>query len=215
MSFSIEQLDIEPVVLELAQKTVEEVRLRHGDLPYHNERHTLEVIEDSCAVAALHLPDLTRRRRGNLVLAAAYHDIDRKSEEQSAEIAVANMEKTGVFKPQDYFEVRGLVLATRWSRLGGKFLQDAETELEKCLADGNLATLGKPTPVYWERAQDLDREASPGNPLSTSDLSRFAESQIVFLRVHNFLTDAARKLFPHKAANIAYLEAVILTYTAT
>jgi predicted metal-dependent HD superfamily phosphohydrolase len=160
MDFNLSNLEteIDNARLSLVQAGVELMAKKYGadglqPLPYHDDRHALEVIEASALIGRA--ISLDRRTLGNLLVAAAFHDVVHdmgpKNEERSAEVALQHMDAyPAVFHDSDRRQVASLIMATKVLIRDSKlvqltFVDQAElTDVHKALADADLSNFGRP-----------------------------------------------------------------------
>jgi len=185
-----------------------------GESPkfYHNLNHTKSAVEAVRKIAELAFEN------GNLVasevvlaeIAAAGHDIEQdlgsgENEKESARETAIDMESTHEFAIPEVEKVERMISATKVSFEGGVMKQSATEEyLTQIIADADLSALGQPPEKYWAAAQALLKEMKNTETPSLEDELAWARGQVPFLSNHQFYTDEAKKLFPHKEANIAF-----------
>ncbi|MCK9344559.1 MAG: hypothetical protein M0P64_00350 [Candidatus Pacebacteria bacterium] len=179
---------------------------------YHNLVHTQNAREAAQKIAEL------AAKHGKIFMsevelaeiAAAGHDLEQdlgsgENERTSARMTREEMGKTGVFSNSDIEKVEKMELATTVSFEGGVMKQSATEEyLTQVIADADLSALGQPSEQYWATAQALLKEIKNTDTPSVEDQLVWAKGQIAFLSNHEFYTDEAKELFPHKEENIAF-----------
>jgi len=188
-------------------------------LPYHYEQHFDDVTSatDSLASVAIECGKLTPQQKDIALIAASVHDIHQEfgpgpNEHFSLVYGWKQMAKHGCFDHEDFWETGDAVLSTQVSiEPGGAIRQQltGDSYVAKIVADADLASLGRPPEIYWDRATALHREFHPGVELVGENMTKFAIWQLVVLRNHGFYTAEADELFPHKSANIAFVESIL------
>jgi predicted metal-dependent HD superfamily phosphohydrolase len=185
---------------------------------YHNTLHTLEVISAARAIGNLAV------KKGLLELAvldllsieAAWHDVEQDlgmgdNETASADFALAEMSKFGVFSEEDKKQVRLGIEATAVKDIDGVVTQfaDLNSLMAQIMADADLSSLGYQTDEYWHRAKNLFKERHPGQVLEGEALRSFADQQTKLLARHVFYTPDAAELFPYQAENLSFVKSLL------
>lgn len=179
---------------------------------YHNLEHTKNAVDAARMIAEL------AYENGNIIasevvlteMAAAGHDLEQDlgsgdNEKESARETALSMEATHEFSIPDVEKVEKMIIATKVSFEGGAMKQGAtEDYLTQIIADADLSALGQPPQKYWDTARALLKEMKNTDTPSLEDQLAWARGQISFLSNHQFYTEEARTLFPHKEANIAF-----------
>lgn len=210
-------------IIEEALDTIEAAHGEHGTLPlaYHNERHTIGVMNDVSQLAdrAIARQLIRSSDKELLMLAAAKHDEVQtlgsgKNERASARSAMAAMRAAHIYSEQAIQQVRlGIMGTEAHVDTDGMIHQSAANYFAKLLADADLASLGKPSPMYWDNALRLFHETHPGGAVGDKTYNEFVASQIPLLTEHHFYTQEAEELFPHKQENIAFIEDLLAQTT--
>ncbi len=214
---SIERMSGAMEVINFALKKVEQkygTGFGDGESPkaYHNLLHTKNVLESAGKIAALAL------KNGKIIegdidlaqIAASFHDIEQDlgggaNEEESVRLSQEEMNKTEAFELSDKEKVKKMILATIVSFENGVLKQSATDDyLTRIITDADLSALGQPPETYWATAQSLLKEMKKTDTPSYEDQLLWAQGQIAYLSNHQFYTDEARELFPHKEANIEF-----------
>jgi predicted metal-dependent HD superfamily phosphohydrolase len=221
----VEKVDLsqkEVVVNDLVEHALSEVERKYGKgegdgktpRSYHNRVHTQDVIEASQQIAQLSV-EADKIKDSDIPLikiAASFHDIEQDlggglNEEKSARLAEEEMRKTGLFGEEDIRKVKRMILATTVYFEGGVMKQSTtEDYLTQIITDADLSSLGKEQNVYWERAMRLLKEIKKTDTPSRDDEITFAKGQIPFLENHQFYTQEANGLFPHKQENVEFTQ---------
>lgn len=164
-------------------------RLRNelsSDLTYHNLWHTQEDVMPA-AVQIAQFAGLDEKEMRLLEVAAAFHDIGytesyANHEMVGARIAAQMLPEFG-FSGEDIVDIMGMVIATRLP-------QSPRTLSEEILADADLDTLGRSD--FFPRNEALRQEwAKSGREIG---LMSWYESQLAFLKSHQYFTPAAQML---------------------
>lgn len=179
---------------------------------YHNLVHTKNVVSSARKIAERAIENGTIEDNAGVLaeIAAAFHDVEQRrgsgvNEEESVRLAQNEMTKENVFSSRDAEKVKNMILATIVSFAGGNMKQSATDDyLTKILADADLSSLGQPPEVYWASAQSLLKEIKNTDAPTLKDQLDWARGQIIFLSNHEFYTDEAKELFPHKEENIEF-----------
>lgn len=156
------------------------------EMRYHGLRHTFDLVLPA-AMRLAKLYDIDQTDIDILKVAAAFHDIGwivegNEHEKQGVLIAREVLPSFG-FQPDQIDRVAGIIMATRTP-------QSPKNLLEKIMADADLDVLGRED--FWERNQDLRTERSfNGHRMSDEE---WYLSQLNFLEVHSYFTDAAKQL---------------------
>ncbi len=212
----------EKITQKLVEKGIELTKERYGEKPYHNEDHALEVVSAVREIGEAE--GLTDEEISLLVIAAAWHDVETglgpgESEDVSAKQCGDEMRTHG-FGEMEIEVVGALIRATKNTIINGEIKQEAGNSEEKfgeyrlrrmelVLADGDLAGCGYPWEQYETRSIALGVEyktvKADKNEMSINDWIYFWEGQEKFqmgLLKRNFLTEGARKNFPHLGDNL-------------
>jgi len=215
---------IDRITEGLISSALREVDQRYspgGEKPmfYHNKDHTLMVMDSATSIATV-LIGAGKIKSEKLPLvryAAAVHDVVHGlssgiNERQSADIAVENMRRAGIYSDDEIAEVEAMILATVMHS-GGEhdFQANGDRLLQEVLVDADLSLLGMPRPIFWKAVLNLRREQLGRAELTKTEIEQFAKDEIGFLQSREFYTNAARQLFPHKQTNIEWLKAFTLT----
>ncbi len=156
------------------------------EMRYHGLRHTFDLVLPA-AMRLAKLYDIDQPDIDILKVAAAFHDIGwivegNEHEKQGVLIAREVLPSFG-FQHDQIDRVAGIIMATRTP-------QSPKNLLEKIMADADLDVLGRED--FWERNQDLRTERSlNGHRMSDEE---WYLSQLNFLEVHSYFTDAAKQL---------------------
>lgn len=202
---------------EVAQKYGAEDTRVEGHKFYHNLEHAKNVLDSAKKLAerAIENGNIAGADDVLIEISAVFHDIEQglgssANEEESTRRALEEMSKTKVFSPQDAEKVRKMILSTKVSFEGGVMKQSATDDyLTKIIADADLSSLGQAPEIYWKSAQSLLNEIKNTDSPSLEDQLAWAEGQIAFLSNHEFYTNEAKELFPHKEENIEFAKAQI------
>jgi predicted metal-dependent HD superfamily phosphohydrolase len=179
---------------------------------YHNLEHTKNVLESARKIAELAIKN-GNIKVGDEVLvemAAAGHDLvhglsEGESERQSSHGIQEEMVKSKAFTVTESEEVNQIILATIVSFENGVMKQSAtEDYLTKIMADADLSSIGQPTEYYWRVSQSYFHEIKGTESPSLEDQLAWARGQIAFISNHEFYTEEAKQLFPHKEENIMF-----------
>lgn len=179
---------------------------------YHSVHHTLEVMGDAVTMARL------AAQRGEIQeediplirLAACYHDFEHdlprgEAEARSAQIVMDRMQRLGAFGVNAITKTGSLIVGTTVKFVEEKLVQAASNDYaEQILADADLAPLGKPFRVFWDRTTNLFSEELDPKPFVPDRDFYIKEAKI--LKAHQFYTREARELFPYQQENIRKLE---------
>jgi len=212
-------------VTSIVLNAYETILARYGSgsgncLPYHNELHFYDVCSAAGQIADRVIVQgrkLGPAEKQLIQLGAACHDVVQglgsgPSEAASADFGCEAMAKQGCFSSIEIDTVRMLVLSTQVSMDNGIIRQYTEDNyLSQIVADADLASLGRETLDYWDRATALHREFCPDVELLGNNLANFAIGQLVVLNNHSFYTPEAAELFPYKSENIAFVESILRT----
>ncbi len=219
----------DPVVDGLVSRALSVVDEKYGveginPKGYHNPQHTADVVHAASELSDLAITHgkITPADKRLIIIAAAYHDTEQdtgsgNNEEESAALTIAHMREAGGFTEEDERTVRDIIMATVVSfDEAGKMRQGAiEADYRtQIMADADLASLGKPPEVYWDRAQGLFTEWNPGYDLNTEQGRKFISSQVTFISNHQYYTPEAAQLFPYLEANIAFTQELITSNDA-
>lgn len=209
-------MDLSQAVNQLITTGLQELEEKYGPhsgfhQPYHNATHAEEVMDAAQIIAAEaaiqdHIPSTYVPL---LVLAACYHDFvhdrtDGSNESASAQEIATRMRELGL--PEQVIAVVGeAIMATRYRIDEGHIRQAVTADYSTLiLADADLASAGRPFEQFWARSLKLKEEYG-----DTSDEATFITSQLIYLQNHNFHTPEAESHFPHHAANIKRLQAML------
>lgn len=211
--------------MEIVNGALGKIRSRYGTgkrdgehpLAYHNWRHTLGVIWAATKIAELaaRRNKISRTDIDIIKVAASYHDIEQGldrglNEDASKQMCEQAMKDSKVFLPEEIELAKRMIDATKVSFVDGSIIQSATDEfMTQLLADADLASLGCPTQVFWESSMAVLKEMKNADSPSPADLKEFAKSQLVLLKNHSFYTEEAKESFPHKEANILYIEKLV------
>jgi hypothetical protein len=228
--FKFENEELQRVVSRLGQIAFSLVDVRYGieserPLDYHGIQHVYDVSE---AVYLLGQELGVRERPlANLVIAGFFHDAEqdligpRANEMASAGTAVHEMRKiTRVigqgrqrwFKGRDFDDVSKLIPDTAAYLEDGDVIQYPISRYGSILADADLASLCRPTGIYWSEAKKLFKEQHPQTNLTGQTLLNYVKRQIVLLTNHRFFNQVeVEKVFPHRQDNIVFLENMLKT----
>jgi hypothetical protein len=220
MTERLEKYELEPVYFDLAAQGLILMAERYGPngrrpLAYHNEDHLIDVADAGHPIAKDQ--NMKPRQYGNYMIALFYHDYEQDYKEPfmnealSAEKAVAEMRKTRKFENTDYVEVEAMIMATATYMKNGRLYQNVNglyLPQKKNAADADMASLGRNTDVFWDRALNLYQEWNPGQPLSGPAYERFVRNEVELLRNFRFYTPEAAALFPNREKNLAYVESI-------
>ncbi len=218
------QINASPQVLQLLNQALNLVESKYGPnsphpLAYHNAQHTLDITHavNELADLALSRKLIEEQHKPLLLIAAAFHDAEHspgnsQNEAMSAQLAVHAMRQAGGFSAADEKIVTNAIMGTVVYFKNDVMKQSAGNDyLVQLVADADLATLGRPTPQYWRRANCFFEERNPGASRQGPVWADFVTGQASFLGNHQFYTTEANELFPHKTANIAYIKALLIT----
>jgi len=208
------------VMFRLVEAGLEAVDRRYGPnglrpQAYHNADHARDVMDAAIqmADAAIAEGKITEAEKDLLVLAGCYHDIERDYESGANEAASARnicvlMRESGQFSDQEAVRVYKMIMGTEVYFVDGVMNQSADPNdlLSMILADADLASLGKSSPFYWDRAMRYIKELTGTTEPSNDEIVAFALDQDSFLRHHEFYTDEAKVLFPYKQDNIRFTQ---------
>lgn len=208
---------VEFALREVAQKYGANDTNVEGYKFYHNLEHTKNVLASAKKLAerAIENGNIAGAEDVLVEISAVFHDIEQglgggANEEESVRIAQEEMSKTKVFSLEDIEKVKKMVLSTTVSFEGGVMKQSATDDyLEKLVADADLSSLGQPSEIYWKSAQALLKETKHTDAPTLEDQLAWALGQIAFLSNHEFYTNEAKELFPHKEENIEFAKAQI------
>ncbi len=186
-----------------------------GDTPksYHNQIHTQGMMNAARKIAQLAL-EAGKISDSDILLieiAASFHEIEQDlgrglNEKESAKIAEEEMREIGLFGNEDIQKVRAMILATTVYFEAGIMRQSPTEEyLTQIVADADLSSLGQEQNIYWEEAKGLLKEIKKTDSPSREDEIAFVEKELTILENHQFYTEEARKLFPHKEENIMFI----------
>jgi predicted metal-dependent HD superfamily phosphohydrolase len=178
---------------------------------YHNIQHTVEVMHavDLLAHRAVDNGRLGAEDYPSLMLSAACHDVVHDpgvdSEGLSAEYAAEQMRQSGALGKKSVHRAKQLIGATRMKNENGLLVQSADKKdyAQQLLADADLANLGKPFEQYWSATTALYKERCPEKIPSIREVAVFGYD---FIKGHQFYTQEAYELFPHKDKNLEHLE---------
>jgi len=183
--------------------------------PYHNTEHTNSAIHSAKLLAeAVQLP-----QRDSLLLsiAAAFHDYvhngdsDPNNELRSADVVDKKMREHQIFTDSDIERVKQMILATNCTAKYPKIVQSPR-ENDICsmiLCDADLSSFGKPYDEFIKSADYYFEELYPHSNKNSDLYSKYLKAEIVILRNHEFWTNQASDLFPHRLQNIQRLEELI------
>ncbi len=169
------------------------------DYVYHDLNHTQQVVEGVRAIGVA--MNLTEEQLEVLQIAAWFHDTGynkgpEKHEDRSAEYARTFL------KEKQYSEVRiqevvRCIMATK--------IENAPTEiLGKVIRDADFTHLGNSS--YWERCGKVRQELILTKKILQSD-QEWTEFELRFMNSHQYLTEAADRLFgSQKAKHIEALK---------
>jgi predicted metal-dependent HD superfamily phosphohydrolase len=187
---------------------------------YHNSRHAHDVYLAAFAIGMKSVANskIAHKSTTLLEIAAAFHDVEQDlgsgaNEEESARIAVKQMEDTAAFEPWEVEAVRQMILATKTFFVEGVMkqsvniggLDDEMAYLCKILADADLATLGSQWEVFFSRAKDVEKEIHGTEP-TTQQHREFLEFHLALLKNHTYYTPEAAILYPHQDGNARELQ---------
>lgn len=179
---------------------------------YHNAEHAQDVMSAVRALAkrAAKTGKIPAEIVPLLELAACYHDYEHSlptgNEEASAQVLAERMVKVGVFSVADIELCRQSIMATTVQIKRKKFTQQGGDEYYcKLIADADLCNVGKRFTIYKDRADKLAVE-NLGRPITPGDQKEIHAQQVWFLRVHQYLTEEGKTLFPHQADNLDRLQ---------
>ncbi|MEK7450676.1 MAG: HD domain-containing protein [Patescibacteria group bacterium] len=186
-------------------------------LKYHNLRHSQDILWAGQQLADLAVKNgkISQNDVDLIEIATASHDIEQglgggTNELGSARIIEEKMRKAQVFTEVDIGRVKKMILATTVYFKDGVMKQSATDDyLTQIVADADLAHLGRESEIYWDRTESLLKEMKKTDNPSPEDKLTFMKSQPTFLENHKFYTEEAKQLFPHKQANIAFVQAKI------
>lgn len=211
--------DREEAAAIIIKKNLDEVRRDYGPdgrrpLYYHDQVHSLDVVDAATQLGELAVTNgkIMPYQLPNLRIGGSGHDRVHElgspyDEQESAKLNAVDMLLSDVFDDEDIDENKTMILATTTSIDDGGIMRQSASLSHypsMLLADADLASLGKSPEMYWDRALRFLKETI-GNPQPTDEQkAAFAISQEKFLRNHEFYTEEARQLFPHKADNIEY-----------
>ncbi len=213
---------VEMTALTLANQAFELINAKYGPegqnpKGYHNVVHSHDVVGATTTLCDLAIANrkITPKDKALLIISGAFHDFEQDlgsglNEVSSALAAREAMRNTGVFTPLDEVTVEEVILATQIHYEDGVMLQAATKDnlLAQIVADADLAALGRETEIFWDRSVGLYAELCGDNPTIENQIT-FLETTAKLLRNHDYYTDEARELFPHQAANLAYVEIVL------
>lgn len=179
-------------------------------LLYHNVEHARDVMTAVRAIARRAGDKIGTGDRLLLELAACYHDIAHEpgrddNEASSTTTLQQKMRAASVFTEGEIDRVGMLIDSTKVSFEGGFSQNVNEDYASRVVADADLASLGQPFEVFWDRSCKLWIEQHGRAEITREQRRQFAADQIKFLEKHNYHTPEADALFAHKAANIAEL----------
>lgn len=185
--------------------------------PYHNVMHARDVVlaAESMAALAARNGRTTRQSLYLLRVAGAFHDYNHSlgtvaSEQASADAAEQAMRRSSIFTDAHLAVVRRAIMATVVKHDNGIMKQSADGEYtSRILADADLAVLGQPTALFWDRVSRLYNEYHPGQPQHGLAWQEFNLMQVGFIENHRFYTDEADQLFPHQDENLASVHEAI------
>jgi len=185
-------------------------------LPYHNVEHAKDVVNAITAIGGLAVSrgKISSHELNLGIVAGAGHDYFRDGvhlvdEATSAEAVAGKMGKYEEFSSDDMHNVWQLILATAVYFEDGVLKQMTPTDnyLAQTVADGDLASLGRDTPTFWDRTTKVYEEEK--KPIEEREAQRqFLDGTICLLRNHEFFTEEARLFFPNQPVNLAYAEAM-------
>lgn len=203
-------------VIDFALRMVEQkygTGAANGEMPkdYHNLPHTKGVLEAAGKLAEVAAENgkINKSDIDLACIAASFHDVEQgfgggANERESVRLAHEAMKKTGAFDADDFEKVESMILSTIVTFENG-VIKQSETEdyLTKIIADADLASLGQAPEKYWAISQGLLFEMKKTRVVSLQDQLVWAHGQVAFLSGHEFHTEEAKQLFPHKQENIA------------
>ena len=171
-------------------------------LPFHNWKHTKEVVENSKTIAkGEHLPNETIEE---LIIASYFHDLGNSREfsnheRVSCKFAQNFLSKQG-FSIHRTIHITQIIEATQMP-------QNPKTITQKVICDADLTHLGKKN--FLIKNLKLRKEWAAFNNQKFSD-REWIFLNIDFLERHNFYTAFARKHFTtQKNENIKLLKSLI------
>lgn len=212
--------EIDPAARAVIQGAYDLVEAKYGPSGksprgYHNLAHTTSVVEAAAllADAAIANGKILPHDKRLIVIAAAYHDTEQDlgsgpNEQESVQLAIADMRSTGEFSQTDEKAVSDMIMATQVhfdgeGRMSQSCTDDYRTQI---VADADLASLGRPVEVYLQGVEGLFREFNPGVDIESPQGLRFLKGQVAFVSNHVFYTPEAAQLFPGEAHNGAYIQ---------
>ncbi len=180
---------------------IEESRCK--DLPFHNWKHTKDVVHASKSIA--YNENLPEEKIEELLIAAYFHDIGNiqgpvEHEDLSCEYAQGFLGKE-VYASHRIENVLNIINAT-------KLPQNPKTLPQKIICDADLAHLGKKN--FTTRNSMLRKEWSIFNDQKYTD-EQWINMNIDFLKNHNYHTEFAQKNYAQqKKENIELLQVKLI-----
>lgn len=176
---------------------------RCSSLPFHNWKHTIEVVANCLFISEnFGLADLEREE---LSIVAYFHDMGQirtaKGHETLSCYYVEDFLKQYHYAKRRVKEIQGLIVST-------KMPHGPVTGLQKIICDADLAHLGKK--CFFKRNEKLrvELEELYGKPYRNAEWKGL---NVKFLREHRFHTDFAKGYYgPQKIKNLGILEEGLL-----
>jgi uncharacterized protein len=156
------------------------------EMRYHGLGHTFDLVMPA-AMRLAKLYDIDQPDIDILKVAAAFHDIgwivEGDEHEKQGVLIVREVLPSFGFQGDQIDRIAGIIMATRTP-------QHPQNLVEQIMADADLDVLGRED--FWERNQDLRTERSlNGHRMNDEE---WYLSQLNFLEVHSYFTDAAKQL---------------------
>jgi len=205
--------DKEVLARRLAESAYIEIERKYGEKgvspkAFHNVFHGREIVKSALLIAdeAIKSGKISPEDRFLLIIAGAYHDIEQDLGSGANEIASAAkaeqaMKDSGQFNKQEIEIVKDAILGTTVVFENGIIRQSASgNPLSQMIADADLANLGSPTEVFWDRSEHIFREQYPDG----NGMDEFLEFQTGLLTHHTYCTEEAKILFPHQRENLEF-----------